>query len=466
MSKLLDLLNTSSKLIAQSPLLERRDVLRGVAASLLLSVSTKGLAAASASVVAVRVWPAKAYTRVTIESNAPLTFKQFALKDPERLVVDLEGIELNNEMQSLAGKVGDNDPYIKLLRAARNKPGVVRLVLDLKTEVKPQVFTLEPIAEYKNRLVIDLYPAVQTDELLAFMNDNGQIKGLDNAPVIVPPPPEKTASQASSSKPAEKKASQNESKPKDSETVDRSKLKVDRLITVVLDPGHGGEDPGAVGPGGNHEKTVVLQIAKRLRELLQNEANFRVVMTRDDDFFVPLGTRVKKARAVQADLFVSIHADAFVRPDANGSSVFALSEGGASSTAARWLAQTQNDADLIGGVKIKGGEDLRKTLMDLTTTATINDSLKLGKVMLGELGGINRLHKASVEQASFAVLKAPDIPSILVETAFISNPEEEKKLIDDDYQQKMAQALFKGIKRYFAKNPPLARTRIAQNDSK
>lgn len=451
-------------LIAAAPSkLGRRDVLRGLAGTLLLSVTPVGLAAVGASVVAVRVWPANAYTRVTIESSAPLTFKQFVLKDPDRLVVDLEGIDLNNELQSLAGKVGENDPYIKLLRAARNKPGVVRLVLDLKTVVKPQIFTLDPIAEYKNRLVIDLYPAVQTDELLAFLNDNSQLK-MD----VVPPalPVEKTASQASSVKPAEAKASDASKKPaetKPTETVDRSKLKVDRLITVVLDPGHGGEDPGAVGPGGNHEKAVVLQIAKRLRDLLQNEPNFRVVMTRDADFFVPLGVRVRKARAVQADLFVSIHADAFVRPDANGSSVFALSEGGASSTAARWLAQTQNDADLIGGVKVKGGEDLRKTLLDLTTTATINDSLKLGKAMLGELGSINRLHKPNVEQASFAVLKAPDIPSILVETAFISNPAEEQKLIDDDYQQKMAQALFKGIKRYFAKNPPLARTRIAQN---
>ncbi|WP_051258738.1 N-acetylmuramoyl-L-alanine amidase [Chitinibacter tainanensis] len=453
--------------LSETPL-ARRAVLRTLAGTLLLSVTPVGLAAAAASVIAVRVWPANAYTRVTIESNAPLSFKQFSLKDPERLVVDLEGVDLNSELQSLAGKVGDNDPYIKLLRAGRNKPGVVRLVLDLKAEVKPQIFTLDPVAEYKNRLVIDLYPAVQTDELLAFLNDNGQLKTDPNPPAFNKP--DKSASQASKAgetktaeaKPADNKASQGE-KTRANDSVDRDKLKVDRLITVVLDPGHGGEDPGAVGPSGTHEKTVVLQIAKRLRELLQNEPNFRVVMTRDADFFVPLGVRVKKARAVQADLFVSIHADAFTRPDANGSSVFALSEGGASSSAARWLAQTQNDADLIGGVKIKSGaEDLRRTLLDLTTTATINDSLKLGKVMLGELGGINRLHKPNVEQASFAVLKAPDIPSVLVETAFISNPEEEKKLIDEDYQQKMAQALFRGIKRYFAKNPPLSRTKLAQ----
>ena len=432
-------------LISSDLPLQRRDVLRAATACLILSVSPLSLAAA-ASIVAVRVWPAAAYTRVTIESSEPLTFNQFSLKDPERLVVDLNGIELNNELQSLSSKITGDDPYIKLLRAARNKPGTVRLVLDLKTAVKPQIFTLQPVAEYQHRLVIDLYPAVQNDPLLALLND-----GSKPAEVVAskPEPVEKQKDATKDAKPAE--------------SVDRNKLKVDRLITVVLDPGHGGEDPGAVGPSGTHEKAVVLAIAKKLKTLLDADPNFRVVLTRDGDYFVPLGVRVKKARAVNADLFVSIHADAFVRADANGSSVFALSEGGASSAQARWLAQTQNNADLIGGIKIKGEDPyLAKTLMDLTTTATINDSLKLGKAMLGEIGGINRLHKPKVEQANFAVLKAPDIPSVLVETAFISNPVEEKKLIDDAYQQKMALALHKGIKRYFAKNPPLAKTRIAQ----
>jgi len=435
--------------------LKRRDVLRAAAATLLLSVSPISLAAA-ASIVAVRVWPAEAYTRVTIESSEPLTFNQFLIKDPERLVVDLNGIDLNSELQSLASKVGGDDPYIKLLRAGRNKPGTVRLVLDLKTQVSPQVFTLEPFGEYKHRLVIDLYPTVQNDPLLALLNETA--KPSVSSQIANKP----TESKASESKIDQAKAA--EPKPAETASVDRSKLKVDRLITVVLDPGHGGEDPGAVGPAGTHEKTVVLQIAKRLKDLLSDDPNVRVVLTRDGDYFVPLGVRVKKARAVNADLFVSIHADAFVRADANGSSVFALSEGGATSSHARWLAQTQNNADLIGGIKIKASDPyLAKTLMDLTTTATINDSLKLGKAMLGEIGGINRLHKPNVEQASFAVLKAPDIPSILVETAFISNPAEEQKLISEDYQQKMALALHKGIKRYFAKNPPLARTRIAQS---
>ncbi|WP_293931390.1 N-acetylmuramoyl-L-alanine amidase [Iodobacter sp.] len=426
------------------PSLNRRDILRGASASLLLAVTPLGFAAPAASVVAVRVWPAQAYTRVTIESTVALTFKQFSLKDPERLVVDLEGIDINNELQSLSSKVGGDDPYIQQLRAARNKPGTVRLVLDLKAEIKPQIFTLNPVGEYKHRLVIDLYPASQNDPLLAFLDDQNS----DSKPAPPTPPPAAT-------KP--------EPENKDG-SVDRSKMKVDRLITVVLDPGHGGEDPGAVGPGGNHEKTVVLAIAKKLKALLENEPNIRVVLTRDGDFFVPLGVRVKKARAVQADLFVSIHADAFTRPDANGSSVFMLSEKGASSTAARWLAQTQNDADLIGGVKFDiKDKALAHTLMDLTQTATNNDSMKLAKSMLGELGSINRLHKQNVELAGFAVLKAPDIPSILVETAFISNPQEEQKLIDEAYQQKMASALHKGIKRYFAKNPPLAKTRMAQS---
>jgi N-acetylmuramoyl-L-alanine amidase len=407
-----------------------------------LAVTPLGFAAPAASVVAVRVWPAQAYTRVTIESTVALTFKQFSLKDPERLVVDLEGIDINNELQSLSSKVGGDDPYIQQLRAARNKPGTVRLVLDLKAEINPQIFTLNPVGEYKHRLVIDLYPALQNDPLLAFLDD-----------------------QNSESKPAPPAQAPAVNKPEpENNPVDRSKMKVDRLITVVLDPGHGGEDPGAVGPGGNHEKTVVLAIAKKLKALLENEPNMRVVLTRDGDFFVPLGVRVKKARAVQADLFVSIHADAFTRPDANGSSVFMLSEKGASSSAARWLAQTQNDADLIGGIKINVKDKaLAHTLMDLTQTATNNDSMKLAKSMLGEIGNINRLHKQNVELAGFAVLKAPDIPSILVETAFISNPQEEQKLIDEAYQHKMANALHKGIKRYFAKNPPLPKTRMAQS---
>lgn len=457
----------------------RRRVLRAAVSSLVLSVVPVGMAraAANANVVSVRVWPAQAYTRVTIEATSPLTFKQFSLKNPDRLVVDLEGVDLNDELQKLAGKVGDDDPYIKLLRAGRNKPGTVRLVLDLKTEVKPQVFTLDPVAEYKYRLVIDLYPTVQKDPLLAFLDDQNSdasapaskqpaLSAQANPPAQPPANPPAQANNDPRFSTSDQGAQDNHdaiAKAETGQPMDRSKLKVDRLITVVLDPGHGGEDPGAVGPQGNYEKTVVLSIARKLKDLLESEPNIRVVMTRDADFFVPLGVRVKKARAVQADLFVSIHADAFIRPDASGSSVFVLSDKGATSTAAKWLAQTQNDADLIGGVKISTQDKyLAHTLMDLTQTATANDSMKFGKAMLNEIGSLNRLHKGSVEQAAFAVLKAPDIPSILVETAFISNPQEEQRLIDDNYQVKMATALHNGIKRYFVKNPPPARTKLAQ----
>lgn len=411
--------------------LSRRNLLRAAAVTALYAVAPTALAAPG--VVAVRVWPAKAYTRVTIESSSPLKFNQFQVKDPERLVVDLEGVDLNNELTSLANKVGGDDPYIRQLRAGRFKPGVVRLVLDLKAEIKPQVFTLEPFGDYQHRLVIDLYPAQGGDPLLAF---------LDDKPAAAKP----------------ETAKKEEAQP----TLNRKKMAVDRLITIVIDPGHGGEDPGAVGQGGSFEKTVTLAIGQLLKSLIDKEPNMRAALTRDDDFFVPLGARVGKARKLNADLFVSIHADAFVRPDAQGSSVFALSERGATSTAAKWLAKKENDADLIGGVKLAAKDPyLAHTLFDLTQTATINDSLKLGKAVLGELSGINRLHKAHVEQAGFAVLKAPDIPSILVETAFISNPEEEKKLTDAAYQVQMATALLAGIRRYFSKNPPLSRTQLA-----
>jgi N-acetylmuramoyl-L-alanine amidase len=238
--------------------------------------------------------------------------------------------------------------------------------------------------------------------------------------------------------------------------------KVVRMITIALDPGHGGEDPGATGSRGTHEKDIVLAIAKRLKNKIEEHPNMRVMLTRDADFFVPLDQRVVKARKVQADLFVSIHADAFLTPDAHGSSVFALSEKGATSSAARWMANKENLADSIGGVNIKGhDQQLASVLFDLSTTAQINDSLKLGKAVLGEIGGVNRLHKGAVEQAGFAVLKAPDIPSILIETAFLSNPEEEAKLSDNAYQDQLADAIVKGIRLYFAKNPPLAKSRLA-----
>ena len=423
----------------------RRDVLRFAAASLTLLVTKVGAGAtATGSILAVRVWPARDYTRVTLEHDQPIRYSHLLVKDPERLVVDLEGVEFNSVLQMLPSKILESDPYIKLIRAGRNKPGVVRLVIELKAEVRPQVFSLLPVGEYGHRLVLDLHPLEPVDPLLALLEKSGE------APL--------KAESGLGSKPAEKPAEKATGKPE-------TRPEVARLITIVLDPGHGGEDPGAIGRGGSHEKNVTLSVARRLKEKIDATPNMRSVLTRDGDSFIPLNQRVQKARRVQADLFVSVHADAFIKPTARGSSVFVLSENGASSSAARWLADKENSADLVGGVNL-GVRDpyLARTLLDLSQTATINDSLKLGKDVLGELGRINTLHKAHVEQAGFAVLKAPDIPSILIETAFISNPEEEKRLNDEAYQDRMAEAILKGIRRYFAKNPPLAKSKLARLD--
>jgi N-acetylmuramoyl-L-alanine amidase len=427
------------------------------------------VAAASAhagiGITSARVWPAADYTRVTLESAAPVKYQFLSVKNPERLVLDLEGVDVNAALESLAGKVAANDPYIRLVRVARNKPGVVRVVLDLKDEVKPQMFTLPPYGEYGHRLVLDIYPLQPADPLMAL---------LEKKEAAVPEAAREQAEMAPElaiattlesrvrEKPAE--AAMLAEKPAKPENVEK-RLDFARLITVAIDAGHGGEDPGARGKNGSNEKDVTLAIARRLKAQVDAEPNMRGVLIRDGDFFIPLHGRVIKARNVKADLFVSIHADAFVKPDARGSSVFALSERGATSAAARWLAKKENEADLIGGVNIDVKDVyLKQTLLDLSQTATINDSLKLGKAVLGELGGINRLHKGSVEQAGFAVLKSPDIPSILVETAFISNPEEEQRLTDDAYQDKMAAAILGGIKRYFAKNPPLARSKMASSE--
>ena len=433
--------------------LSRRDFLGFSGAALLLSVSPVGRAAAT-SLMAVRVWPSLEYTRITLESRDALKFAHFTVQNPERLVIDIEGVELNNVLGSLPGKISDADPYIKLIRAGRNKPGVVRLVMELKTEVKPQVFTLAPVGQYGHRLVMDIYPAMPIDPLMQLARQ-GDIQYQGD---VAPDQPDAPA-QSQTAEPAPEPANQTASRNAGGK---RAEVGVSRLVTIVLDPGHGGEDPGAVGRGGSYEKNVTLEVAQRLQKKIDADPTMRAVLTRDADFFVPLGTRVAKARRVRADLFVSIHADAFVRPDARGSSVFVLSDRGATSSAARWLAQRENSADLIGGVNLDVKDPyLARTLLDLSQTATMNDSMKLGRAVLGELGGVNTLHKPHVEQAAFAVLKAPDIPSILVETAFISNPEEEKRLTDDAYQDKLADAILRGIRRYLAKNPPLAKSRLA-----
>lgn len=427
----------------------RRTVLKA-GGTLLLSLIAPAPSFA-AQIVAVRVWPSDEYTRVTLENDSNLKATHFLVKEPNRLVVDIEGLELNPTLKELIAKVKANDPYISQVRVGQNRPNVVRLVFDLKAEINPQVFTLAPAGNYQHRLVFDLYPLQEVDPILALL-ESGQ-RPQDRALQEAPP--------AAESKP-EAPSARVESKPEPKPEAKPDKTpQVTRMITIALDPGHGGEDPGAVGKSGSREKDVVLAIAKRLKARIEQQPNMRVMLTRDADYFVPLHVRVQKARKVQADLFMSIHADAFVESTARGSSVFVLSEKGATSTAARWLANKENAADLIGGVNIKSHDrQLASVLLDLSTTAQINDSMKLGRAVLGEIGGINRLHKGAVEQAGFAVLKAPDIPSILIETAFISNPEEEAKLTDDAYQDQMADAVLSGIKKYFAKNPPLSKNRM------
>ncbi len=417
-----------------------------------LFLLTFALRAMSAETIkAVRVWPSPVYTRITLESAAPIKHELLSVKNPERLVLDLENVDFASVQQELAGKLSPDDPFIAAMRAGRYKPGVVRVVFDLKGEVKPQIFTLKPVGEYGHRLVLDVYPLVALDPLMAL---------LDKAAVTEPPASEKKAETAMAAPAPDTKAADAKTDLKVDPKAD-TRPAVARLITVAIDAGHGGEDPGARGAHGSHEKNITLTIARKLKAVIDAEPNMRAVLTRDGDYYLALGARVEKARRVKADLFVSVHADAFIKPHARGSSVFVLSERGATSSAAKWLAKKENDADLIGGVNLAVKDrHLAQTLLDLSQTAQINDSLKLARSVLSELGGINTLHKAQVEQASFAVLKAPDIPSILVETAFISNPEEEKRLNDEGYQDQMAQAIFKGVKRYFAKNPPLSRPSV------
>ena len=399
------------------------------------------------NIVAVRTWPADDYTRITLEHDGNVHAKHFLLANPDRLVVDVDGTELNATLKELISKIQPDDPYIQQVRVGQLNPKIVRLVFDLKTAVNPQVFSLAPIDKYKHRLVLDLYPKEPLDPIAALIM-KGEWKNDPEPVQVAASTPKKSIIDAPS-----RKTSLSEEPLKDAE-----KMQLKRMVTIVVDPGHGGEDSGAIGARGSKEKDVVLAIGKRLKAKIEQQPNMRVVMTRNADFFVPLGTRVQKARAVQADLFISIHADAFVQPTARGSSVFVLSEKGASSTAARWLAKRENAADLIGGVNIKKHDrQLASVLLDLSTTAQIKNSMKLGNAVLNEMGGINRLHKGSVEQAAFAVLKAPDIPSILVETAFISNPEEEAKLNNDAHQENIANAILNGVKKYFAKNPPRVR---------
>lgn len=444
--------------------MKRRDLIQAGSVVLLLGAHQ---IARGASIVAVRVWPAADYTRVTIESDGLLNSKQLVVTQPPRLAVDIQGIDLNPALRELVAQIRSDDPYIAGIRVGQNAPNTVRLVIDLKQQALPQVFNLPPVAAYQHRLVIDFYPLKAADPLEALIAERLRDKPAGPAAPPSPAPAadplgDLIAQQSRGTRPAAKPAAP--PPPAVAHAPPPAPSKTDRLIIVALDPGHGGEDPGAVGPGGTREKDVVLQIAHRLRDRINattiNGNPMRAYLTRDADFFVPLQVRVQKARRVQADLFVSIHADAFITPTARGASVFALSQSGASSSAARWMADKENKADLVGGVNIKQSDPLvMRAMLDMSTTAQINDSLKLGSALLGEIGNVGKLHKPRVEQAGFAVLKAPDIPSVLVETAFISNPEEESRLRSDEYQEQLADALMRGIQRYFAKNPPLARNR-------
>ncbi len=406
-----------------------------------------------AKILGVRIWPSEDYTRITLESDTPLPITQQILTNPDRLVVDVQGLELNPTLKDLVAKVKPNDPYVSQIRVGQFQPGIVRLVFDLKEPIKPQLFTLDPISEYNYRMVFDLYPTTPPDPLMELVKSSARkesalAKSNEEIDLI-----------AQFATKQEKEAPKNpvaqaipENKPLP------APAKYNRLITIAIDPGHGGEDPGAIGAAGSREKNVVLAIAKRLRDKIEGEAYMRPYLTRDGDYFVPLHMRVQKARRVQADLFVSIHADAFIESRARGASVFALSQMGASSSMARWMANKENASDLIGGINIKTQDrQVANLLLDMSTTAQIKDSLQVGNSILKQIGGFATLHKGKVEQASFAVLKAPDIPSILVETAFISNPQEEARLNDDGYQDQIAEAILRGIKEYFSKNPPVAK---------
>ena len=451
---------------------------------------------AALQIASARLWPAQEYTRLILESAAPIEYQLVLLKQPNRVVLDLARVDATPELGKLGSRVQGSDPYIASIRVGTPSGGFLRVVLDVKSEVNPQVFALKPVAEFGHRLVVDLYPPVPLDPLMALLESESRRAAVGSTPAPLPLPAEaKAATQSAGSKaatqsveskaatqPVESKAAppSAEAKASTAPVADAkappvappaaspappasaarkpAQVAAARRITIAIDPGHGGEDPGAVGPRGTYEKHVTLAISRRLKTILDAEPNMRAMLTRDDDYFVPLRARVQKARRVQADLFISIHADAFREPHARGSSVFALSEHGATSAAARWLAQKENESDLIGGVNLDTKDPvLARTLLDLSQTAQINDSLKVGRQVLQGIATQNTLHKASVEQAGFAVLKAPDIPSILVETAFISNPDEERMLRSERYQQRFAEAIALGVRRYFARNPPLSR---------
>lgn len=361
----------------------------------------------AAEVRDVRFWRAPDHSRVVFDLSGPVEHELITLDSPKRLVIDIQGATLTSDTSKLEFT---NSPITRL-RHAEKPGGALRIVFDLSNDVQIRSFLLSASGDLHDRLVVDF---------------------LDKG--------ESTGSSASLSAPRVLKSMENSSH---------------RDVVIAIDAGHGGEDPGAIGPGGVKEKDVVYKIAQRLKERFEGKKGYRVVMIRDGDYYVGLAKRRDLARAAQADFFVSIHADAFTNPRANGSSVYALSKSGATSAAARILAQRENDADLVGGVSLSDKDQvLAGVLTDLSMTATLDASLSVGGQLLGEMAKISRLHSKRVEQAGFAVLKSPDIPSLLVETGFISNPYEAGKLKTSHYQSQMSQAIYEGIDRYFRESPP------------
>ena len=388
--------------------------------------------------VQTRVWPSNEYTRFTIESTEYIKNDQSILKNPDRVVIDLKSININNSLKDLSKVDFKDNSSISGVRVAQYDPGTVRIVVDLRQESKIKIFSLKPFKSYGHRLVVDVYH--EEDEIAHLLKQLQAKAGDDQKDNSQKVEDEKT-----------NLTSKEESKEEQAKVAEQAK------IVVAIDAGHGGEDPGARGSSGTKEKDITLAIAKKLRDAINKEPNLQGILIRDGDYFIPLAKRVAKARKLEADLFVSIHADAFTKKSVKGSSVFALSERGASSAFAKFIANKENESDLIGGVSIDDKHPvLAQTLLDLSLSATINDSMKLGRYVLDEMGKVNTLHKKYVEQAGFAVLKAPDIPSILVETAFISNPKEEKNLRSESFQIKLAESVVKGIKTYLKTGANLA----------
>jgi N-acetylmuramoyl-L-alanine amidase len=421
--------------------------------TLLFLLLCKSVIAEEITVNATRVGLTADYTRITLESNQPLQYELSMLDNPGRVVIDLPNVALTPTLKNLPTQVHATDPYIQRIRIGRFKPHVIRLVFDLKTHVVPRAFLLEPADSYGHRLILDIYPP----EKAATVNTQDQFE-KDDLDQLIASIYQRDSTSSTHHRPALHQT-------KSFHAAQYRKPTTPRTITIAIDAGHGGRDPGAVGNKGTHEKNITLAIAKKLKLRIDQEPYMRAILTRTGDYYISLPQRRAKARKANADLFVSIHADGSEKVHPRGSSVYTLSETGATSTTARWLAKKENsvDRDLMGGVDITTkSTDIKELLLDLSLNATINDSVKLAEHVLKEIGGINHLHKKHVEQAGFDVLKSPDIPSILVETAFLTNPGEEQKLRSRTYQNKMANALFSGIKRYFAASPALARTEMAQ----